>query len=201
MPITGSHILPLVLPVFKHKYPDIEIVLIEDTSANLEMLTSKGQTDVCLLSLPIQEKSLAYKPVIEEKIHLAVPPQHPLAQNHDSRRSVDIIDLKEEPFVILKKGQGFRQITLELCEEAGFVPNIVFESSNIETVQSLVAAGMGIAFAPYMVTRTKWSEFSPVYVSLTQRPSRTLVIAYRQGRYLSKAAEAFIDTLLEVMKA
>lgn len=200
LPITGSHILPLVLPVFQSRYPEIEIVLIEDTSANLEILTSKGQTDVSLLSIPIEEKSLVYKSVIEEEIRLAVPPQHPLALSNTEDAAIDIRKLKDEPFVILKKGQGFRQITIDLCQDAGFTPTIVFESSNIETVQSLVAAGMGIAFVPDMVTRTKWSHFAPRYLNLSQHPSRTVVIAYRQGRYLSKAAEAFIDTILEVVK-
>lgn len=201
LPITGSHILPLVLPVFQEKYPEIEIVLIEDSSANLEVLTTKGQADISLLSIPLQEPSLIYETVINEAIRLAAPPQHSLASAYrENNEPIHIEALKDEPFVILKKGQGFREITLDLCKEAGFSPNIVFESSNIETIQSLVAAGMGIALVPEMVTRTQWSDFAPAYLPLAQSPTRTLVIAYRKGRYLSKAAEAFIDTLLTVVK-
>ncbi len=201
LPITGSHILPLVLPVFQSKYPEIEIILIEETSANLEVLTAKGQADISLLSIPIEEKSLMYKTVIEEKIRLALPPQHPLVKTNtkDENRSVALYTLKNENFIIHKQGQGFRQITLELCHKAGFTPTIVFESNNIETIQSLVAAGMGIALVPEMVTRTKWSHFVPEYLDLMECPTRTLVIAYRHDRYLSKAAEAFIDTLNHVL--
>lgn len=202
LPITGSHILPLVLPVFQAQYPDIEIVLVEETTANLEHLTASGQTDISLLSLPLIEQSLTYQTIIEEEIGLAVPPQHPLAAQHASGEQdepLQISHLKDEPFIVLKRGQGFRQIALELCEKAGFSPRIVFESSNIETVQSLVAAGMGIAFVPQMLTRPKWSAQAPVYLSFGEpKPSRTLVIAYRNGRYLSKAAEAFIATLKAV---
>jgi LysR family hydrogen peroxide-inducible transcriptional activator len=202
LPITGSHILPLVLPIFQSRYPDIEIVLVEDTSSRLEHLTSNGQTDISLLSLPLQEPSLTYQTLIEEEICLAVPPQHPLVQlnntSNDSR--IQISKLQQEPFIILKKGQGFRQITEDLCRSEGFQPHIVFESSNIDTVQSLVAAGMGIAFVPSMVAREQGSPFAPVYLSLQGQPFRTLVIAYRKGRYLSKAAEVFIATLLEVTR-
>jgi len=109
--------------------------------------------------------------------------------------------LKKEPFIFLKKGQGFRQITEELCHVAGFNPAIVFESSNIETVQSLVSTGMGIAFVPSMVARNLNSPYAPVYLTLQGKPHRTLVIAYRKGRYMSKAAEAFIATLIEVTKS
>lgn len=192
LPITGSHILPLVLPVFAAQFPQIEIVLVEDTTAKLEQLTANGGTDVSLLSLPLIDSSLSSQPVMEETICLAVPPQHPLAGRSDP---VDIGELREEPFIALKKGQGFRTITVDLCEKSGFAPRIVFESSNMETVQSLVAAGMGIAFVPQMVTRVKGSEFAPVYVQLATKPSRTLVVATRKGRYISKAGEAFIQTL------
>lgn len=200
LPITGSHILPLVLPVFQQQYPEIEIQLVEETSANLERLAASGQTDISLLSLPLAERSLSYLPLIEEEIRLCIPPHHPLAQSASGDEAVRIDTLREEPFIILKKGQGFRQITMDLCGAAGFEPRIVFESTNIDTVQSLVAAGMGVAFVPKMVARVQGEPHAPVYLPLDGRPTRTLVIAYRHGRYLSKAAEAFIQVLQEVVQ-
>jgi LysR family hydrogen peroxide-inducible transcriptional activator len=202
LPITGAHVLPLVLPVFQANYPEIEIMLMEETSAHLEQMTASGQIDISLLSIPLQDESLTYEPIIEEEIVLAVPQHHRLAATASASQistTIDIAELRDEPFIALKKGQGFRQITLELCANAGFKPNIVFESSNIETVQSLVAAGMGIAFVPHMVSRGGWSQQAPAYLSLTNRPTRTLVIAYRKGRYLSKAVGAFMRTFHDVM--
>ncbi|REK77200.1 LysR family transcriptional regulator [Paenibacillus paeoniae] len=195
LPITGSHVLPLVLPVFGAQYPQIEVVLVEETTTKLEQLTASGGTDLSLLSLPLIDSSLNCEPYLEEEIWLAVPPQHKLASRHEP---IEISELTSEPFIGLKRGQGFRQITVELCEAVGFTPQIVFESSNIETVQSLVAGGMGIAFVPRMLTRTG-GDFAPVYLKLSSRPTRTLVVASRKGRYLSKAAQAFISTLNETI--
>ncbi len=201
MPITGSHLLPYVLPAFKEAYPDIEITLLEDTSLNLEKLTAGGGTDLSLLSLPLQEPTLAYEPIGEEIIDLAVPPNHRLASSGEARSGVKLEQLRDEPFIVLKKGQGFRKLTVDLCRGAGFEPNVVFESNNIETVQSLVAAGMGITLVPRFIARAKRSELIPAYLPLAEPvPSRTLVIAYRKGRYLSKAAEAFIDTFKATME-
>lgn len=199
VPVTGAHVLPDVLPAFRAAYPDIEVVLIEETSKKLEELTVNGSTDVCLMSLPIDDPALAYQPVIEEEICLAVPPDHPLAAKAGERRTIPIADLKDEPFILLKKGQGFRAIAHRLCIGAGFDPRVVFESGNIETVQALVAAGMGIAFVPRMITRNDWKGRAPVYLSLEGKPTRTLVIAYRKGRYLSNAAEAFIETFTRTL--
>ncbi|MCM3627521.1 LysR family transcriptional regulator [Paenibacillus glycanilyticus] len=192
LPITGSHILPLVLPVFGELYPQIEVILVEDTTVKLEQLTANGGTDISLLTLPLVDQTLEWEPLMEEEICLAVPPSHRLAGRVDE---ISIEELRDEPFVGLKKGQGFRQILVNLCQQAGFTPNIVFESSNIETVQSLIAGGMGVTFVPKMLTRAAGGDFVPVYLSLKDRPSRTLIIASRKGRYLSKAAVAFIETM------
>lgn len=195
MPITGAHLLPHVLPVFKQKYPEVEITLLEDSSMNLEKLTASGQTDLSLLSLPLEIPALAYEVLGEERIDLAVPPEHPLAIRRANGIRTSLEELKDEPFIVLKEGQGFRKMTIELCQKAGFEPRVVFESNNMETVQSLVATGMGVTLVPHFIARAPRSEFVPVYLPLTDpTPSRTLVIAYRRGRYLSKAAEAFIET-------
>ncbi|WP_219837700.1 LysR family transcriptional regulator [Paenibacillus sp. R14(2021)] len=194
--ITGSHVLPIVLPIFNKRYPEIEVVLTEDTPSKLEQLTASGQTDLSLLALPLHEPSLEWVDIIEEEIVLAVPPGHHLANRS---KAIHVDELRSEPFIVLKKGQGFRQIVMEICENAGFEPRIVFESTNIETVQSLVAAGMGITFVPKMLQRSESSELAPAYLPLAApKPTRTLVIASRKGRYLSRAAEAFIDTMKEV---
>ncbi|QMV44434.1 LysR family transcriptional regulator [Cohnella cholangitidis] len=200
LPMTGSHILPHVLPVFREAYPNIEIVLIEESTKRLEQLTASGGTDVSLLSLPLIEPSLAYIPILEEGICLAVPPDHPLSEPEYKDTVIPVSMLRDEPFVLLKKGQGFRAIAHDLCQSAGFDPRVVFESGNIETVQSLVAAGMGIAFLPKMVTRHDWQGRAPVYLQLEGKPTRTLVIAYRKGRYLSNAAEAFIATFRDTLE-
>lgn len=197
--MTGTHVLPYVLPAFREAYPDIEIVLVEDSTRNLEQLTASGGTDVSLLTLPLVEQSLAYQPLVDEELWLAVPPDSLLARG-DRRIPVSIASLADQPFVLLKKGQGFRAIAHELCRKAGFEPRVVFESGNINTVQSLVAAGMGIAFVPSMMRQDDWQGRAPVYLTIEGRPTRTLVIAYRKGRYLSNAAEAFIATFHETLR-
>lgn len=200
MPITGAHLLPHVLPVFKRKYAEVEITLLEDSSMNLEKLTASGQTDLSLLSLPLQIPTLTYEVLGEERIDLAVPHEHPLASRSVKGIRTALHELREEPFIVLKEGQGFRKMTMELCHEAGFEPRVVFESNNMETVQSLVAAGMGVTLVPHFIARAPRSEFVPVYLPLAEPvPSRTLVIAYRRGRYLSRAAEAFIETFKDTV--
>ncbi|HZG17068.1 MAG TPA: LysR family transcriptional regulator [Candidatus Bathyarchaeia archaeon] len=194
LPITGEYVLPEVISEFSRLYPGVELQLVEERSSQLEQLLARGIIDVSLLTMPITEPSLAVEPAIREEIYLALPPEHPLANAEE----VELASLADQPFILLKEGQGFRQITLTLCEQAGFRPKIAFESSNIHTVQSLVAAGMGISFAPAMITDAGRASARPAYVRLTTRPERTLVVAYRRDRHLSKPVKAFMDMLLRV---
>ncbi len=195
LPNTGTYVLPSVISRFAARFPGVELQLIEESSSILEQLLVNGKLDVSLLTMPIKDSSLCYEPAIREEIYLAVPPTHPLAEVKDEE--VDLSALHDQPFVLLKEGQGFRQISLDLCAQAGFRPKIVFESSNIQTVQSLVAAGMGISFIPDMITLSTWASHTPVYLKLSTRPTRTLVVAYRRDRHLSKQTETFIQMIKE----
>ncbi|EJL26678.1 LysR family transcriptional regulator [Brevibacillus sp. BC25] len=193
LPITGAYVLPRVLPTFTKQFPGVELQLMEDTSSHLEQLLVRGKIDVSLLTMPISDPSLEIIPAINEEIFLAVPANHPLAK----RKEVDLAEVADQPFILLKEGQGFRTISLRLCEQAGFRPRIVFESSNIQTAQSLVAAGMGLSFAPKMITLAPGTIEPPIYVRIKTKPSRTLVVAYRKDKPLSRPAEAFVQCLIE----
>lgn len=59
MPITGSHLLPYVLPAFNAAYPDIQVTLLEDTSLNLEKLTAGAEP--ILASYPSRCRSPALR--------------------------------------------------------------------------------------------------------------------------------------------
>ncbi|MDR7313906.1 LysR family transcriptional regulator [Brevibacillus nitrificans] len=193
LPITGAYVLPRVISAFTKQFPGVELQLMEDTSSHLEQLLVRGKIDVSLLTMPISDPSLEIIPAINEEIFLALPPSHPLAD----RKEIDLAEVADQPFILLKEGQGFRTISLRLCEQAGFRPRIVFESSNIQTVQSLVAAGMGLSFAPKMITLAPGTVEPPVYVRMTTKPYRTLVVAYRKDRPLSRPAEVFVQNLVE----
>ena len=53
-----------------------------------------------------------------------------------------------EPFVALGEQSGLRQLTDALCGEEDLDPDIVFEATEIPTMEGLVAAGFGVAVVP-----------------------------------------------------
>ncbi len=104
---------------------------------------------------------------------------------------ISLGELSQAPFILLKHGYGFRTTVLQLCADNGFAPTVTYETSSIETAQSLAAHGLGVTLVPQMVART--SKQRPLYVALTPQPTRTLVFAYRKDRYLSLAARSLLE--------
>lgn len=206
-PFRSAYILPKVLPLFHEKFPGIEIVLVEGTSTELEDFAMKGTTDICIMTLPIEDKLYSYEPILTEEILVAMSPNHSLHtkinMKLDSKLHRPVINLKllsEEPFIMLKQNQKLRQIAVNLCKQAGFKPKVVLESKSIETIHALALAGIGITLIPDSLTWSLHKPDQPIYYSIEELDARrTLVAAYRKGRYLSVAARAFIEMMKNIL--
>ncbi|WP_246097004.1 LysR family transcriptional regulator substrate-binding protein [Psychrobacillus soli] len=149
------------------------------------------------MSMPITNIRLEKETILEEDILLAIPTNHWLA----SYEEVNLKDCKDEPFIFIKEGNHFRKNTYDLCVQFGFEPKIVFDSININTCQSLVTAGVGISFVPRMVVNEFTISDKPMYLPIKAEninPKREIVMAYKNNRYLSKAARSFINTMKEL---
>ena len=88
---------------------------------------------------------------------------------------------------------------MRLCLAAGFEPNVTFESDDYETVQGLVAAGVGVALIP----RLALTHVHPGIVvrELSPRsPARKVVAATMSGPGVAPAARTMLKILSDVAK-
>lgn len=206
-PFRSAYVLPKILPLFQERFPGIEIALIEGTSTELEELALKGAADICIMALPIEDKLFSYEPILTEEILIVLPPNHALHNksniefsNKSYHPSLNLKLLSEESFIMLKQNQKLRQIAVNLCKLAGFKPKVVLESKSIETVHALALAGIGITFIPDTLTWSLHKQDYQMYYSIEElNARRTLVAAYRKGRYLSVAAREFIEIMKNIL--
>jgi DNA-binding transcriptional LysR family regulator len=207
-PFRSTYIMPKILPLFHERFPGIEVILLEGTSSELEELALKGSTDISIMTLPIEDKFFHYESVLIEEILVAVPSRHPFDEiakftpaGTNLHPAISLSELKDEPFIMLKQDQKLHLIAASLCKQAGFKPRIVLESESIEAAHALAAAGMGITFVPDTLTSFRTISQSPLYFSIAdETPKREMVVAYRKGRYLSKAANEFIAIMKDILK-
>ena len=176
---------------FTQKYPGVEIVVQEDTTARLVKLALDYEIDIVLASQPIQDERLEVKALFSEELLLALPPGHPLRR----KRTVAVADLEGERFIVMKEGHCLGEQVLGFCDRRDVKPKISFRSSQLETVQAFVAAGLGISLIPAMATRGK-RENVPEYRSLqSPKPERKIVVAWPKQRPPGRAANEFLKMI------
>jgi DNA-binding transcriptional LysR family regulator len=144
LPTLGEQTVPLLLRRFAEISPLIKFSLVQDSADQLLRYLHDGQVELCLIA-PLPEPSgLEIARLGLQRLVLAVPAQHILANEADTPLTAAASD----DFVTLEPGNHMRQLADDLCQSAGFEPRITFEAAGVTTVRGLVAAGLGVAIVP-----------------------------------------------------
>ena len=191
LPTIAPYLLPDVLVAFAEKFPGVEIVVHEDTTARLLALAQAYEIDFALASRPIQDQRMEVKDLFTEELRLALPPGHRLTR----KRSVRLADVEKEPFIVMKEGHCLGDQVLKFCERRDLKPTINFRSAQLETVQALVCSGVGISLIPAMAARSERKDL-PEYRSLpAPKPERKIVAVWPKQRPLGRAAIEFLKQI------
>lgn len=191
LPTIAPYLLPAAMAEFSARFPGVELVAQEETTATLVKLLHAYEIDVAVASLPLPDERLAVKELFSEELLLALPPNHPLA----GRRRVAAADLQGERLIVMREGHCLGDQALGFCESRKVRPKISFRSAQLETIQALVCAGMGISLIPEMATRGDRKDL-PLYRPLdAPKPSRAIVCAWPEQRPPGRAAVEFLKLI------
>ena len=129
----------------------------------------------------------------KNQIVCCVPESSPLAK----KKAISMDDVAGTKIVMLKEGSFLRQTILSRMKDEGITPNIVLESNQINTLKGLVANGVGITFLLDMVADEMpglktLPLADPIFVDVG--------LAWKKDRYISKAAQSFIDFCKDLLK-
>ncbi len=191
LPTIAPYLLPKVLTEFTEKYPGLEIIVQEETTARLLRQVLAYEADLALVSLPIHDKRLAVRELLTEELLLALPPGHPLTR----KRIVKLADLAGERLIVMKEGHCLGDQVRRFCDRRDVHPQISFRSAQLETIQALVCAGLGISLIPAMARQTERSAL-PEYRSLpTPRPERKIVAIWPKQRPPGRGARELLKMI------
>jgi LysR family transcriptional activator of glutamate synthase operon len=134
-----------------------------------------------------------------EPLRLALPRDHRLA----ARREIRLAEMAAEPFVGPRPTSALRKLGDDLCKQAGFRPDVVFEGDDLAIVRGLVAAGLGAAIVPAPRAGTPEAAPGPVvYPKIADSGAqRTIYLTWRAGRPLLPAAELFRKHVIGTVNA
>ncbi|MDJ1371633.1 LysR family transcriptional regulator [Gulosibacter molinativorax] len=155
-----------------------------------------GDLDIAFVRGPDQIEGVSSRVVENERLVLAVPPNHQLA----SSEGVPLTELANEEFVGYPQNESsttLRDFVNYACMDNGFTPKYVQFGSETSAILSMVAAGLGVALTVSSVVGhvAHNVKFVPLAGKQYVSPS---TIAWNPQR-LTPATKAVLEVLNEVM--
>jgi DNA-binding transcriptional LysR family regulator len=191
-PTAGATLMPVAIAGFREAYPEVRLTLAEGEPEEIAPRLDAGEFDLALLfefSPPDEDPAedaqtasadpararLKRVELLEDPMYLTLPREHPLA----GKRSLRLEELRGEAWVQTSQSSPCARHVVRSCRAAGFEPVVAFESDDYQTVQGLVAAGVGVALIPELALSVVREDI--VVRTLSPHPPGRRVIAALPG--------------------
>ncbi|MGO2452781.1 LysR family transcriptional regulator [Pseudomonas taetrolens] len=194
LPLLGSDALfARLFAEYRRRYPNIQVQLLEGGSLNIEQAVLSGELELGG-SLTPKNPAFAYQPFCDEPLDALLPADHPLAEDG----SVRLEQLADTPFLLYQRSFVLNDRLLQACQQVGFTPKEGGRSGQADFLVALVAAGQGAVLLPSVVARglvrpgvVRLKLVAPDYLRWD------IAFIWRDGAYLSRAAQAWLELLRE----
>lgn len=140
-----GELLPRIVSPFRHAYPEVELALEEMNSVEIVRAIAARRLDVGLVRLPVMDSAPVAIDVIESDELVAVLPDSDVLAR---RKTLDLGALADRSFIIYSPVSVLHATIRLACHRAGFTPRVAQEAVQVQTILSLVEAGLGVALIP-----------------------------------------------------
>ena len=155
---SSRHTVSDALRIFARKYPHVRIEMLGIPAPERVDALHIGRIDVGFVNIPMEDPYLAVKPIFSDRLVAAFPQHHRLA----ARKTVPVAALSAERFVLISRRvkPAIHNLVITMCQEAGFSPQIVQEVDDLQSMATLVAAGVGISIVSSSVQLFQRTEIA-----------------------------------------
>ncbi|MCG7496915.1 DNA-binding transcriptional regulator OxyR [Vibrio sp. Of7-15] len=197
IPTVGPYLLPLIVPLLREQFPDLELFLHEAQTHQLVQQLEDGKLDCVVLAAVDETQPFIELPVYNEPMVLAVPCEHEWAEEED----IDMGKLNGHTVLMLGDGHCLRDQALGFCFAAGAKDDDRFKATSLETLRNMVAAGGGITLLPYLAAPNERQRDGVCYLTAKHPiPNRQIVLAYRPGSPLRPRYEKLASVIKQQME-
>ncbi len=185
----GSYYFPEILMAFKHRYPQLQLTVIEAGTRDIQQRIDAGELDMGIIVGDGSAAALESQLFLREEMVVCVPSGHRFAE----QAGVGFEEFFAEQLVLFKEGYFHREFIDRLSQQAGRNPQIAFETNLIPLIRSIVKKGFGITTFLRMVLE---GDDDLLAVPFREPVWLDLCIAWKKGAYLSHADRGFVEFLL-----
>jgi DNA-binding transcriptional LysR family regulator len=199
-PTAGATLMPQAVARFRAAHPGVEVRLAEGESEQIAPRLRAGDFEIVILFefVGVGERlgaGMRRFELLDDPLHLALPAEHPLA----GRRKLRLEDLREESWVQTSAASPCARHVVRSCHAAGFEPRVSFESDDYQTVQGLVAAGVGVALIPQLALSTVRPDIRIRSLD-PHSPVRKVFAATPRAAAVTPAVATMLDVLREISR-
>ncbi len=192
-PMVGASFFPRVLRAFRRRYPQIALSFVECGSKRINGLLISGDVDIGVTLMPFDKGQFDGLPFADHALALIVP-----QTDQWIRRSVDLVELADQHFVMPTEEFLTADIFREACQAAGFVPREAGCSSQWDFLAAMVEAGFGIGALPTSLKRALRS-YRVRMIPLKPDIRRRLALIWRHDAAQTASVCAWIEVSREVL--
>lgn len=202
----AASVFPIAVARFRERYPAVELsIAMADPEETVPRLRA-GELDLILSHAPVDDVMFDGGPgglvdhsdlepvhLFDDPMYVALPAGHPSAD----AAAIELRSLAAESWMLATTDScPDSRLFLRACHAAGFEPRLAFQNDDYSAILGFVAAGVGLALIPDMVSRGARDD---VAIRLIDPPSPPRPIsAVLPAGYRSPAATAMLDVLGEV---
>ncbi len=165
--------LPPVLQRLRAEYPNIELIVTTGTTSGVVERLMRNELDAGVVSLPIDDRSLAVTPLRVEELVAIFPATIAMLPVEVTPRS-----LLQYPLILEYARAQVRTLIIDWLSVDGVAPRPAMELDNLEAVKRMVAAGLGVSIVPQAAA----SDAGPGIAIRPLLPGLSRTLAYIERR-------------------
>ncbi|MEA3423122.1 MAG: LysR family transcriptional regulator [Bacillota bacterium] len=176
---------------YKSIYPNIDIILINDTYNDLKIRLRNGDVDIIfIIDKEIKEKDFCTRIISKEEMGFVCSP------DYEQKNQENIF--KYPKIILTRKGGTYREIFEKYLKEKNIIHETVLEAWSVEIVKQSLVLGMGISILPKISVLKELRDGSLVYESAKIDKKNTIYsqLIYHKNKKITKELQELI-TLVE----
>ena len=142
--LLSNNFFATIICEFQDAYPDIKLEITEAGSYVCEKDIEYNFLDISFGIKTVNSHKFQFFPIFSSEMMLLVNKENLLAQ----KKFVNFKDLENEKFIMLSTEYKSRYLIIECCLQSGFKPDIIFQTSQQDSIFELISLNKGITILP-----------------------------------------------------
>lgn len=186
----ATYYFPDLLEQFLSRQTGLTASIIQAGTKRIESMLLQDEVELGVISLQGSHDGLEVIPLIKEQIVLCVGKNHEFNQ----KKRIHINTLNQLPMVLYQQDYFIRQMLDQACTEHSVLPDIRMQTNFLPLLTRMVKNGMGASVGLQIMAE---QEQGINGITLMPKMELQMAVAWKKGKHISKANQAFVDWLLE----